>query len=234
MGVPRLSAAPSLGFGPRDLSQCGRLGSAVAAKHSQENWNVAGLEACRREPFEEYRVHRETQRLVEGLVSGARPERGVAGQRDAADRDLESKDLVVPNRNERGRRVIAMFFVTMVQGGPLSTELPRYGGERAREVIVIRVNPTDQLTRGARARLVQRMGLAAVGLRFGVSQPLRVARKDRGRFIGAAAIHDEDFEIGIILEQHGPDRFLNVRALLKRGANDGDPGPSAGGRRRIG
>ena len=104
-------------------------------------------------------------------------------------------------------------------------QLGRDMEERARQVHVIRVEPGENVSGCPAQARIDGSGLAAVLLADPVRQMLLVSLDHLDAVVCAPPIHDDAFQVGILLAEDGQDRLFQEPSLLVRGGDDGDSGP---------
>ncbi len=89
-------------------------------------------------------------------------------------------------------------------------------------VQVVRVQPGDKFTLGTCKAFVDCVSLAFIGLGDppGDLASIGITLDDLDTAIGRAAIHDQVFDVGIILPQHRLDGLLDEAGVIEAGGDD--------------
>ena len=90
------------------------------------------------------------------------------------------------------------------------------------QVIIIAVEPAEDVSRGALETFVDRMALPPVWLAHPVSQPGFVLTNNFTASVRAVPVNDDVFEVRIILKQNRADGLFDEPCLVVRGSNDAD------------
>src|SRR5258705_8580341 len=96
------------------------------------------------------------------------------------------------------------------------------GGEAARQIDVVAIDETKDLAGAFLQPFVDGMDLAAIFFADPIRYLAFITPDDCHRFIGAAAVYDEVFEVWIILIKHGQNRFFEESPLVERWRDDTD------------
>src|SRR5882672_439691 len=94
--------------------------------------------------------------------------------------------------------------------------------QRARQIEIVRVEPAENASRRQRETLVQRVGLTAILFTFPMSKVALVFFYDLDTIVRTPTVHDDVFQIRILLADHRQDRLLQETALVIRRRDDGD------------
>ena len=94
------------------------------------------------------------------------------------------------------------------------------GLERSRQIILVGVQPADEVAGGHAEALVERVRLALVGL--GDPAQVRITAEHCERAIARAAVHHDVLEIRIALAEHAQDGVFEIMPVVETGGDDGN------------
>src|SRR5258707_6240850 len=94
--------------------------------------------------------------------------------------------------------------------------------ERSRQIQIVAIQKTENITRRLRNPFVDCMDLATIFFAHPVGQMLFIALDDFDSFIRAATVDDDVFEIRILLIEYRQNRLFNKLSLIERRRNDAE------------
>ena len=87
--------------------------------------------------------------------------------------------------------------------------------QRSRQKIIVAVQPAKHIAGGLRQSFVDRMTLTAIFFAAPTGQPRFVSANDRDAFVRAAAIHNDVFQLRVVLQQDRTNRLLQKACLIE-------------------
>ena len=101
-------------------------------------------------------------------------------------------------------------------------EVTHHGVERARQVNIVAVDESENVSSRFFESLVDRMHLPAIFFTHPVSKTVFVATNNRNAFVSAAAVDHDVLERLVSLLEHGQDRLFQETALVEGRRDDAE------------
>src|SRR5712671_1598905 len=98
----------------------------------------------------------------------------------------------------------------------------RHRAERPRKIEIVAVQERENVSRGSREPLVDRVGLAAVFFGHPVGEVLFMPADDVDALVRAAAVDDDVLDLRAFLAEHRSDGLFEESPLIERGSHDAE------------